>query len=376
MRRLLLSAWAIACLGFLALQSCYRPHFDSVLLASARFEQGLAKVARLGPVSASREMYEGGWFVPDRTDNPSFGWWAKAANNNVQLTYMDNSSLRISEGFWGMPMKDDSFILPLTAITASPISGASPPRGYLFVGGCAPAAAPTPYWGTAAVGLDASLTGSVHQNPSFVSVPTVDYIFLGGSIGPYMSAVPARDGLNLAFAWDDGSTFHLALGHSIIQNDIALPVYSLSTNTLMPINYPGPALEEGAFFAYYGDTARFYLSGYSKVDGSPFTCYFPNLFDPAVVLPGVDSKITALLSDGRLLARKGGVTKLYSAAGVLEASLNTGNMRYCYEIYSGGSYYSVFSRTYMIQDGNDYSRAKLYAEVFRVPTADLASLGN
>lgn len=369
MRKPPLRAWALACLGLLALPSCYRPHYDPALDASARFEHGLEKTARLGPFQINSHDDRAWWFIPDRRDTPGSGWLANYQSSNFALTYLDNSGFGAINGYWGMAMGEDSFVLPMTDIEASGLSTATPPTGYLFMGDCE---VPGSYLGTNAVGMDATYTGMASQDPTLVSAPNASYGFVGGSLAPYM--VPTSDCLTLALAWDDGGSLHLAAGHGVIANNAALGAYSVATTEFTV--YPGPKLREGAFMAYHGGSGRYYLSAYAEADGSLYTCYWPNTFAAPILLPSIDTKISALLSDGRLLARNGSITKLYSGNGELEANLYTGSLRFCYEIYSGGIYYSVFSRTFMIQDGNDYSRAKLYAEAFRVPTADLASLGD
>lgn len=370
MRKNLLVPWLLACLGFLALTACYRPHYDPLLSASARFEEGLTKVARLGPFQSDRDSIEGGWFIPDRTATPTSGWWARYSSSNLNLTYISGTSILGSRSYWNMGMGEDSFILPLTASAASGLSTAIPPKGYLFLGDCDLSA---PYYGFEAAGMDATHTSMTTLAPTSVTAPGAGYSFVGASLGSYF--LPTSDCATLAFAWEDGALYHFASWHTVIPNDVALGSYSFVAASEFTV-YQGPRLREGAFVAHDSLSGRYYLSGYSQVDGSLYSCYWQDVAMAPTALAGIDTKLTALLSDGRLLARDGGVTKLYSAEGALEATLTSGSLRFCYEIFLAGAYHSVFTRTFMIQDGSDYSQVQAYVEAFRVPTADLASLGD
>ncbi len=324
-------------------------------------------VARLGPIQTNSYDNAVEWFIPDRSDYPSFGWRAKYGSSNLQLTYMDRSAFRASVGYWGLANGADSYVLPLSPVSLTSLSSVAG-KGYIMLGDCQF----TSYYGMEAAGMDATITGVNPLPPTSISVPdTSMYFYLGGSITPDS---PSTDNIAAAFLWDNAGVLTLYAGLTTLDSTADLTTYSIVTGA---VNYPGPKLKAGAFYGFNPATTDFYLSGYLVADGSPYTCFWDSgLGSAPTILTGLDSQISTILSDGRLLARKDGITKIYSSVGALEATLNTGNLRFCYEINSGGIYYSVFSRTYRIQDGKDSSDSKLFAEAFRVPTADLASLGD
>ncbi|HOX32172.1 MAG TPA: hypothetical protein PLB91_07570 [Spirochaetales bacterium] len=353
--------------GGLCLASCWSPPFDLDISESARFTGKLDEVGSFLAEGINSGEVEGGYFLPHRILEPEDGFWVCARDSELRLRFVDFSSgsakLYQSSSYANVLGK----AALASSLSAASIASLSPTvgRGVLM-------ASSSGSDGVKAVGVDDWRLLSSYSALG-VSGPASPLI-LGAHRSPYDET---RD--RLALLYRDSSTGSLWGGAVLIDN--ATDIGSPSVALVMPAAYADLAIAQGSFFAC-SPAGYYYLSGRLETDGSLRTLRWDSvsgLADPVpLTLPGVGRRLTAILADGRLLARDEDTTLVYDAAGQELFEIPTGFLRFVHEVYDSGSgtWYSYFTRSFFIAEGDDESWGDLRVDLYRCRSDKLSSLAD
>jgi hypothetical protein len=355
----------VAALG-LSPFSCYLPVYDPATSLSAGFERKLEKVNRIGPAKVSdSDAYEG-YFVPHRTAVPSDGYWIMSRPSYFRARYLystANGAILSSQAY-----SNGSTILGARALVAAltDAEASSSAGGGIFV-------AMDSQGGMGMARLQFTSIGGISS--AAWSSNTACFSSGGSLIGAGCYQDVSNDYYSFLFSGYDASS-NYRLGEYYALKPQGSPLGSDMVTPALITYYSGPKLQPGAFFATE-DGSSYYLSGKSAADGSVYTARYSSLGIAPTLLSGVTRQLSALLSNGNLLARDDLTTILYDAGGSKIATLRTGSLRFVHEYYdmAGSTWYSYFTRPVGDRSSSG-SDLELYVDVYRVPTAGLASLAD
>jgi hypothetical protein len=356
----------VAALGLSAL-SCYLPVYDPATSLSAAFERRLEKVSRIGPAKVSdSDAYEG-YFVPHRVAVPTDGYWIQSLPGYFRARYLYSTANGAK--FSASLYRTGSTTLGSGAVAAAlqeGQAGASAINRGLFVatdGNSTSGITAMFFASEGATYLSQNASAALYQSPSYSTL-----IGAGHTVDS-----SSTDHFSFLFSGYNSSSYELR-GDSV--SLAATTAFSSFAPNLALLDYSGPTLQPGAFFATENGSS-YYLYGTSAADGSVYTALYSALGSPPAVLSGVTKQLSALLSNGDLLARDDLTTILYDAGGAKLATLRTGSLRFVHEYYdmSDLTWYSYFTRP--VSDRRDSGGdLELYVDVYRFPTASLASLAD
>jgi hypothetical protein len=349
----------------LFLGGCYSPHFDEGLSLSIAFAKELEHVASFGPFYADESSTYGGYFLPDRVLFPSGGFWIKAYDGYLSAQYVMGSSVYGPRSTSSNTFGADAVTYPLSSAMSTPVSSVGKGLASIYASDLD--------GGVIAMGTDGGyqLNGILDLASSVTTSLTSPYYLLGASY-TIPSSNPTMDTVSLLYASD-------AIGYQLEGAYFWLPNTSNlapAVRALLPVNYPGPHLEPGAFFCWDNPHSRYFISGRRSTDGTVYSGFwdFGNLTSVPIEMPEVTSKLVAVLTTGELLARDATDMPLYDGDGTYETTLRTGSLRFVFEQLDGGTWYSYFTRAIRIDDQNN-SNGRILVDVWRYPTEGLKSLG-
>jgi len=370
-------------------QSCWTPPFDHALALSLRFEKKLEKVLSIGPLpySGTKPDTES-YFVTTYEARPSDGYWVKKPEpQRLEVQYVGPVSaelrlgpLYISEpNNWG-GLNAVQGLSPTVAGSTADISQAEGRGLIIFGSGTVTNTTPSPV--IRAVGLSEGLTGwsSPDGVMTLVDSNLVAILInsnldaIGGSMFCVDDEFDTNSYRNMLLAGDVNGTYTLVVNSDNSLDHTFGDYFEVTLyNTLLnyPVSYP--PLSPGAL--YYSDETYHYVIGRAKDSGEVVACrwHTDQIMNPPEVLD-FDCQITDVLHDYRLLARKELTTRYYDSTGDFLFSLPTGSLRYIFELYDNGRYYSYFSRVVCIPDSESEWQGRVRFDVFRYPTEELEDL--
>jgi len=164
-----------------------------------------------------------------------------------------------------------------------------------------------------------------------------------------------------------GETFNfLLLAGSTYYHGAAIVTSTGFSASITPITLPVPlpGFPPRALYGL-GPSGAAYASYFT---GSSWVCYLMTS-STSILLPGISSRIDAVLTSGDLLSTQDGTLRLYDSGGSLVSSMPLKGLQYCYETYVGPTPYVFFALPMALQHGN------WVFNLYAIPTSSLRSLG-
>ncbi len=372
MRRMMRRPFTPLLLLPLLLPACTLPPYDQDISLAALTAGRMEQVAVVGPFQLWRGNYDGRElsFLPAKEDllagaDPR-GYLVAASDYAVDLAAVEVSggSYTLS-GSYGAQMDNsdptrfsytaetvkrtlDPTAFNLQVVVFDPTSGE---RTYLQF---------NQYFDTTATGtpidLKTPLSGLGLVSPKAIGV----------RIAP--AADPTYDTLQVLCRDSSGNLAEAAFQTSTTTG-LVTPGTAVRTGFTLP---QIPASVASGFYSRDVAAGVSFFSFYDQADGKWKTYSWDSGATAATELP-VHRRVNAVLSTGELFSRDGAAAYLYDAAGKQLNRIPLGGLRFLYELYSGGKYYSYFSLPVWaeVRGGNGW---ELRVVVYRLPTSDLAGL--
>jgi hypothetical protein len=341
--------------------SCWSPYYDPKVSAALPFYSKLgAPFLSIGPLSDTSEMGDSGdplEFIPTRpSDNPLDpvdGFLVRKGVDVVKIGFVEsyNGSYRIA------PMKQSmTNSLGAAVLARAQAANGSSPQLILMRDD-------TTLWQYA---FD-PVVHAIRQD-STVIVPYGSRIL---GIGARLLMPSVGDADTYAALYTDGTQNLVAMS----ETGASLGGFASQVSTALDTG--GRSLT--ALGSAFQDVAnhRFY---YSQVGGPALrwdTAAWPASSGPPTAL-SIPERLTAMLSDGTLVAQNDTYLTAYSADGKKLFSVSAGSVRLEQEVYYTGTTpsagnYVLFSQVLSVKDSNGW---EFYVNVWRYPVASFASLGN
>lgn len=391
-RRVVLISMGILSIAvvLLVLLSCWAPPFGTALALSLQFEKKLEKVVSIGPVAYTNVRPNSeSYFVTTYLAHPSDGYWVvKPEKNQLAIHYVGliSGQMRLGPSYTSEPnnwgdLNAVQGLSPTVAGSTPDISSVENRGLIIFGSGDVTNQTESPV--IRAIGLSAGLTGWSYKDGVRAQVDTSLINLIGPSkldaIGGSMYCIDDQYDTysyrNILLAGMINNVYTLIANYDTklnhTQNDYIKVILDSANQLYYPASYPH--LLPGVLS--YFDGNYHYVIGTAK-DSGQVLGYRWHVFSMNNTPESIqfDYQITDVLHDYRLLARTDLTTRCYNSTGQFLFSLPTGSLRYIFELYDNGRYYSYFSRVVCIPEQDDKWQGRVRFDVFRYPTDELENL--
>jgi hypothetical protein len=341
--------------------SCWSPYYDPKVSNSVPLYRKLGSpFLSIGPVSDTSGMSDSQAsleFLPTRPSldplDPLDGFLVQRGSDSIKVAFVEsyNGSYRLAPSMQSM----SNMLGSESLARAEAAKGTSPQLVLIASNAWAAQCVFTPTTHSLMMGSGLSFPGSIS--------------ILG--FGASLLMPPAADTDSYAAVYADGAQVFAAMA------GIGADLSPFAQQVDAALDTGGRSLVAGG--SAFQDVAnhRFY---YSEPGGPTLlwdTTTWPASSKAPVELP-IPERLTAMLSDGTLVAQGDDYLTAYSADGKKLFSMPAGSVRLEHEVYFPGTSpakgnYLIFSQVLSIEGSNGW---EFYIDLWRYPVASFASLGN
>jgi hypothetical protein len=350
----------------LVASSCWAPYYDPKVSSAVLLYKKLGDpFLTIGPVKDEGKFdSQGGLeFLPSRPAanpwNPADGFLVQKGDDYIRIAFVEwyNGDYRLAPAMQSTP----NFLGEAALLRSEAALPASPYTPQLIV--MADHSSAQQY------GFDLS-THSLSWGPgAAISAPASVRVY---GLGAHLLMPVATDTDTYAALFSNGT-------------DLLVATDGIDVNLNGFVDAMGSALDAGGRSLAGGGSAfldqansRFY---YSEQGGPTLlwdTTTWPASSTPPAALP-IPERVTALLSDGTLVAQGDDYLSAYSASGKELFSTSAGSVRLEHEVYCPGptptaGNYLIFSQVLVVQ-GKDSSSREYYINVWKYPVSEFQALG-
>jgi hypothetical protein len=352
----------------LSLASCWAPYYDPEVSASVGMADKLGDpILSIGPLSGQGtfDSQQGGSFefLPARPPGspwaPTDGFLVQKGEDQVRITFV-----AYGDGSYGFASSNQN--LPnFFGADALLRSEAATPGGYPQM------IAMTDHAKAQQYRYDRS-TRSLNQTSTTPDTSTICVEVYG--FGAALRDAAADADLYAAI-FSNGTQILVSddlIGNSTLS---AIPFANLFAGTL---DTGGRSLSSGGSAFVNAGSGYLYYSGSG---GTTLRWNMATLTSEAPALLSISKRLTAILSDGTLVAQDDLQLSAYTAGGEELFTAAAGSIRLQHEVYCSGpspaaGYYLIFSQVLVVKGSNGSDNDEYYVKVWRCPLADFRKLGS